>query len=199
MQSSAADLPQHSDNVDEELRRVKMALTAVFSPAQQQQQQSKQWWEQRQLADRYLTSFQATSVAWMVCDRLLQENFNSTNPQEMMQQQQQRFFAAQTLHTKCRADVYQLPSDSLPSLRDSLWNKLNTYSNVGEVALTNRLAMCVSALAVQMGWTTVITDLLATLSIDATPQKRLAPHSDGPRRGQTTATIHRPIRRASEI
>ncbi|KAL3920557.1 MAG: hypothetical protein SGILL_003204 [Bacillariaceae sp.] len=168
-----------------------MALTAVFSPqpatpSTQQQGQQHQWWEQRQLADRYLTSFQATSVAWMVCDRLLQEctdmhtngnsNNNNNNPQETMQQQQHRFFAAQTLHTKCRADVYQLPADSLPSLRDSLWNKLNTYSSIGDVALTNRLAMCVSALAVQMSWTTVVTDLLNTV-IPSAPdahQKRIA-------------------------
>ena len=189
MQQSATasgDLPQHSENVDEELQRIKMALTAVFSPPlSTQQQQQQTWWEQRQLADRYLVSFQATSVAWMVCDRLLQESSPTTearnnNPQEVVQQQQQqRFFAAQTLHTKCRVDVHQLPKDSLPSLRDSLWNKLNAYSNVGDVALTNRLAMCVSALAVQMGWTSVIPDLLGTiLNTNNTPddaqQKRIA-------------------------
>lgn len=74
--------------------------------------------------------------------------------------QQRRFFAAQTLLTKCRSDVYQLPSASLPSLRDSLMDHLSRCSQMKETALTTRLAMCVSALAVQMGWTSIITDLL---------------------------------------
>jgi transportin-3 len=183
MQSTAADLPQHSENVDEELQRVKMALTAVFSPPpaaavpttnNAASSTHQQWWEQRQLADRYLTSFQTTSVAWMVCDRLLQECAETSIHNDMQQQQQHRFFAAQTLHTKCRSDVFQLPTDSLPSLRDSLWNKLITYSSIGDVALTNRLAMCVSALAVQMSWTTVVTDLLSTLHQQNVHQKRIA-------------------------
>jgi transportin-3 len=174
-----SELPQHSENVDEELRRIRLALDAVFSPlpvTTNQQDASALWWEQRQLADRYLTSFQRTTVAWMVCDRLLQDSGNSSgssssaahgggssnsNPHEAMQQQQRRFFAAQTLNTKCRSDAYQLPQSSLPSLRDSLLNHLNTYSQAGDVALTNRLAMCISALAVQMSWTTIVTDLIA--------------------------------------
>jgi len=197
--------PNHSDNVDEELHRVQLALKAVFSPQpllQQQQQQrlsnpqgdnsAANWFEQRSAADRYLTSFQTTSVAWMVCDRLLLLNNNSNdhsnndtniysnNPNEvLMQKQQERFFAAQTLHTKCRADAYQLPQSSLPSLRDSLLNHLTNYSSTsGEVALTNRLAMAISALAVQMAWTTVVTDLLqsvstATTATAADPSRRV--------------------------
>lgn len=166
------DLPQHSSNVDEELRRVQLALDSVFSthPAgpSNQQDASVPWWEQRQLADRYLTSFQASEVSWMVCDRLLQDvsavnaNANANMPQNMVQQQQRRFFAAQTLHTKCRADVYQLPPASLPSLRDSLLNHLTRYAALGDAALLNRLAMCISALAVQMSWTTIIADLLGS-------------------------------------
>jgi hypothetical protein len=40
---------------------------------------------------------------------------------------------------------------------------------VGNTALTNRSPMCISALAIQMAWTTVITDLLAGSS---EPQNR---------------------------
>jgi transportin-3 len=182
-QAVPADLPEHSDNVEEELQRIKMALHAVFAPMprasaadQQVLSNHRQWWEQRQLADRYLTSFQNSSVAWMVCDRLLTESStpagafdNNNNPLEAMEQQQQRFFAAQTLHTKCRSDIHQLPSTSLPSLRDSLLQKLNLYFIEGDIALTNRLAMCVSALAVQMSWTTIATDLIHMTGTD--PQK----------------------------
>jgi len=162
MQPSQTDLPQHSNNVDEELQRIQLALQAVFSqvPGANQQNRSSNWWEQRQLADRYLTSFQASTVSWMVCDRLLQDSSVASHPMEVAQQQQRRFFAAQTLHKKCRSDVYQLPKSSLPSLRDSLVSLLHRYAMVRDTALTNRLAMCISALAVQMSWTTIVTDLL---------------------------------------
>eukprot|EP00536_Pseudo-nitzschia_multiseries_P001678 jgi/Psemu1/250852/estExt_Genewise1Plus.C_210167 len=162
-------LPEHSDNVEEEMRRVRLAMEAVFAP-QAVSNDPSNWWEQRQLADRYLTSFQGSSIAWMVCDRLLQDNSPAADPQAVIQQQQQRFFAAQTIHTKCRTDVFQLPPSSLPSLRDSLFVHLGTYSTMGDAALTNRLAMAVSALAVQMAWTTIVTDLLSTVSSD--PKKR---------------------------
>jgi transportin-3 len=159
-------LPPHSENVEEEVRRIQLALEAVFSPAPVSNTNiAPEWFEQRQLADRYLTSFQGTSVSWMVCNRLLEDGASASNPQDVAKLQQRRFFAAQTLHTKCRADAYQLPADSLPSLRDSLLNHLTKYSLVGEMALTTRLAMCISSLAVQMSWTTMVTDLLTTFAL----------------------------------
>jgi len=156
-------LPPHSENVDEELQRIHLALEAVFCSTafphhpHHASQQQESWWSQRQLADRYLTSFQTTAVSWMVCDRLLQEADDPTNTAI---QQQRRFFAAQTLHKKCCTDMHELPAHSLTSLRDSLLQHLQRYSQSSTAALTTRLAMCVSALAVHMGWTTVITDLL---------------------------------------
>ena len=160
-----AQLPPHSDNVEEELRRVHLALSTVFSPSTQQQQQ--QWWTQRQLADRYLTTFQATAVSWMVCDRLLQEGDTSTADSV-----QRRFFAAQTLHTKCRNDMFELPETAFASLRDSLLSHLQRA--VGDVALTTRLAMCIAAVAVQMDWSTIVTDLLAAIRDTTNPQAVLA-------------------------
>jgi len=157
--TTMSHLPEHSENVEEEIHRVRLALDAVFSP-QIATHEPSNWWEQRQLADRYLTSFQATTVSWMVCDRLLKETSSPTH----------RFFAAQTLHKKCRADVFQLPSSSLPSLRDSLLAHLGSFSVMGDVASTNRLAMTVSALAVQMAWTSVVADLLSAVNVE--PQKR---------------------------
>lgn len=173
MQVMQQPVPHHSENVEEELHRVTLALDAVFSPQPIQPnnpQENANWIEQRSAADRYLTSFQATTVAWMVCDRLLQDSSASSNHPEAMRQQQRRFFAAQTLHTKCRADVYQLPPASLPSLRDSLLNHLSLYATVGDVALTNRLAMAISCLAVQISWVTIVTDILQSTAVDV--QKR---------------------------
>jgi transportin-3 len=159
------ELPAHSNNVDEELHRIKLALDAVFttvvvpsSSSLGHPQQQQHWWNQRQLADRYLTSFQGTSISWMVCDKLLQQNANAMNDRAT----RQCFFAAQTLHIKCRVDMQELPSSSLPSLRDSLLQHLSRYMLSRDEALTTRLAMCISALAVQMGWTSVVDDLLGT-------------------------------------
>lgn len=178
-------LPPHSENVDEELQRIHLALDAVFSPSPvvaaagaagvAANAAQQQWWEQRQLADAYLQSFQGTAVAWMVCDRLLQEGDcdppQSTGGATMTMtttsavQQQRRFFAAQTLHMKCRSAIHELPISSLPSLRDSLMNHLQRYCHGnGNSVLTTRLALCISALAVQMAWTTILTDLLEPLA-----------------------------------
>ena len=166
-------LPPHSENVEEELGRIQLALNAVFavsSAPNHADNASQSWWSQRQLADRYLTSFQGTSVAWMVCDRLLhpEETAISTatatpNPLEESVRQQRLFFAAQTLHKKCRNDIFELPQESFPSLRDSLLAHLQRYatsSTTSNGALVTRLAMCVAALAVQMDWSSIVNDLL---------------------------------------
>lgn len=147
------ELPAHSENVDEELVRIHLALDAVFSA---HASSDTHWWANRQLADRYLTTFQVNPVSWMVCDRLLQSS-DGASPSTL---QQRRFFAAQTLHTKCRADMFQLPSESLPSLRDSLLQHLQRYAMADDPALTTRLAMCIAVLAVQMNWCTIVTDLV---------------------------------------
>jgi transportin-3 len=160
---SQTDIPPHSENVDEELSRIQLALGTVFS-ATNQGAPAQAWWQHRNLADRYLTSFQSTTVSWMVCDRLLQEGDGQTIEERSLHQQR-RFFAAQTLHTKCRTDIHQVPEASLLSLRDSLLAHLHRYS-VGDDALTTRLALCVSALAVQMQWTTIVSDLLSSPSSD---------------------------------
>src|SRR6056300_238004 len=91
-QSTEQPLPAHSDNVEEELRRIHLALDAVFSSSPQSNanlsQQNDHWFQQRQLADRYLTSFQGTEISWMVCDRLLQEETETPSTMNC------RFFAA---------------------------------------------------------------------------------------------------------
>ena len=170
-----ADLPPHSTDVDEECRRVVQALEAVFS-ADAAAEGSRSGSPgaaadaasglaaSRDVANRYLTSFQRQAVAWMVCDRLLNASSGSGGSGNNPAAVQSQFFAAQTLHAKCRTDVVQLPKDSLPSLRDSLMNHLtsaSTSSGGGNRALVTRLAMASAALAVQMSWFSVIEDVLS--------------------------------------
>lgn len=109
---------------------------------------------QRQLADRYLTSFQTMAVAWLVCDLMLQDDSAT------LENQQRRFFAAQTLHTKCRRDIHDLSAPSLSALRESLLNHLRRACTQSFTALTTRLALGLSSLAVQMQWTTIVDDLI---------------------------------------
>lgn len=156
-------LPAHSDNADEELRRIHLALNAVFHNNGNLSHGGSQaeWFHQRQLADSYLTSFQSQTIAWMVCDKMLQESISSS--ENIIILQQRRFFAAQTLYTKCCCDIHQLPTTALPSLRDSLLVHLKQYATGtpdNDEALKTRLAMCISVLSVQMGWTTIVSDVL---------------------------------------
>lgn len=158
-------IPAHSDNVSEELSRVKHCLQTVFSTPQQQQSSNEgHQFDTRNSADKYLVSFQRQPVAWMVCDQLLLEDAENADNLALISLQNRRFFAAQTLHFKCREEVYiaQLPPGSLPSLRDSLMNNLTKFALSPEnyAPLTTRLCMALSALAIQMGWTSIISDLL---------------------------------------
>eukprot|EP00978_Attheya_sp_CCMP212_P041399 scaffold237122_cov34-Attheya_sp.AAC.1 len=179
---SASDLPPHSENVEEELRRVTMALEAVFSvgsatgvgpgPGGGADPQAEALRSSRSAADRYLTSFQSHAIAWAVCDQLLSPS-PTTNDASILGQR--HFFAAQTLHRKCRTDVCrQLPPDQLPQLRDSLVSHLSRYATLKDAsrALVTRLAMAVAALAVQMRWTTLVPDVLGSM---LRPHPELAP------------------------
>ena len=170
------DLPPHSDDVEEERRRVLLAIGAVYSTQPNGQVSaidpvSQQTVMSRDAADRYLQSFQRQPVSWMVCDRILGPNgVPSDDPGAAVQA---RFIAAQTFLAKCRTDVTQLPPEQLPSLRDSLMNHLTTHSLGGaNRALVTRLGLALSALAVQMGWYTIIPDVFNTV---LGPRPELAP------------------------
>mmetsp|Transcript_5376 Transcript_5376/g.15682 ORF Transcript_5376/g.15682 Transcript_5376/m.15682 type:complete len:1111 (-) Transcript_5376:959-4291(-) len=190
-----SNLPPHSSDPDEESRRVLMALDAVFAGHTSQPGTDRGGKDDgggaavggsRDAADRYLTSFQRHTVSWVVCDRLLAADAATGNGHGPLsrsnpaQQQQARFFAAQTLHAKCRCDASQLPAESLPSLRDSLTNHFTGYaaalsqgpSGGSSRALVTRLAMALSALSVQMSWLTVIPDVSHNI---LNPRPELAP------------------------
>lgn len=192
MSAASDSLPPHSNNVEEELGRVRLALDTVYAATpptatgnsssnnNNNAATNNDWFQQRQLADRYLTSFQNTAMAWMVCDRLLQESSSSTTAAANASAigQQRHFFAAQTLHKKCRTDVHELPTESLPSLRDSLLNHLQGSVDehrglVVNVALTTRLSMATAALAIQMGWMTVVTDLMGAFRMAGNAKRML--------------------------
>ena len=122
-------LPPHSSDPDQELPRVLLALQTVYSNNNNNNNNNNNDnnpFHRRDVADKYLTSFQRTPVAWIVCDRLLSSSHSDEHQHQMdssqstMLRTQRQFFAAQTLHAKCLTDVYQLPTESLPSLRDSL-------------------------------------------------------------------------------
>jgi hypothetical protein len=131
-QQQQQQLPPHSSDPEQELPRVLLALQTVYAPnvgnGGGNNTGSGSPFDRRDVADRYLTSFQRTAVAWIVCDRLLCTSSSSTvtaasnNNEDSTLSTQRQFFAAQTLHAKCLSDVHQLPPDSLPSLRDSLVN-----------------------------------------------------------------------------
>lgn len=165
------------------MHRVLAALSTVFniSTGSNSNDNSN---NNREAADRYLTLFQRSSIAWVVADRLLSSTTNAVtsdphphsstpdgnNPTNSIgdssTQIQVHFFAAQTLHTKCRADILQIDPAQFPSLRESLMKflLLNLQKNTSATrAIVTRLAMALCCLAVQMNWDTIIDDLLANL------------------------------------
>jgi len=169
-----------SSNADEEIHRVLAALSTVFniSTSTATSTSTSTSTKSREAADRYLTQFQRSSIAWVVADRLLSSNSassndinnnNTTASNNTTQDIQVHFFAAQTLHTKCRADILQLDPAQFPSLRESLMNFLllnlqKKSTGSATHAIVTRLAMALSCLAVQMNWDTIMDDLLANLT-----------------------------------
>ena len=155
---ATSDILQHSENIDEELQRIKFALQTVFSPPSVLTQ-GESTFLRHDHANRYLVSFQCLPIAWMVCDQLLLQEHDESNCY---------FFAAQTLHFKCREEVYiaQLPQNSLVSLRDSLINHLIRFAtNPPSAALITRLCMAIASLSVQMRWNSIVNDVLENVRL----------------------------------
>lgn len=103
MSTLPPNIPEHSDDVEEETRRIKLALSTVFTA---QSNRTNEVLSARDVADAYLTSFQQLPTAWLVCDGLLREDTHVA-----IEDEAKRFFAAQTLHSKCRFDIHQLPAE----------------------------------------------------------------------------------------
>jgi len=74
------------------------------------------------------------------------------------------FFASQTLHSKIRDDMYQVPPTAFSSLRNSILAHLERHSSnpaAESKPVVTRLCLALSALAVQMQWDAIIPDLLS--------------------------------------
>lgn len=155
----------------QETQRVISALTTIYSV-------SSYTSTDRDQANQYLTQFQRSVMAWEISDRLLSMNISTMSTQasdDLMVQTQIYFFAAQTIHTKCRSDMLQLPSSSWISLRESLLHHLTRFCNEFNSGVTSgkmhvggsyfrpivsRLAMALCALSVQMQWYDVVDQLV---------------------------------------
>eukprot|EP00815_Leptocylindrus_aporus_P000349 CAMPEP_0116055780 /NCGR_PEP_ID=MMETSP0322-20121206/3611_1 /TAXON_ID=163516 /ORGANISM="Leptocylindrus danicus var. apora, Strain B651" /LENGTH=920 /DNA_ID=CAMNT_0003539449 /DNA_START=60 /DNA_END=2822 /DNA_ORIENTATION=- len=157
--------PEHSEDITEETHRIKLALTTVFSSTNTNTTNTSHHdplTASRDAANAYLTSFQPLPIAWMVCDALLHEDLSPVrNSPPRQLDDAKRYFAAQTLHSKCRYDIYQLPKESLASLRDSILQTIyGMESYAASKPLIMRLALAVSALSVHMDWNGAISDLI---------------------------------------
>ncbi|KAE8269860.1 hypothetical protein A4X09_0g2469 [Tilletia walkeri] len=105
----------------------------------------------RRTADIWLRDFQKTPQAWQTANELL---LAQDQPLEA------RLFAAQTFRSKVVYDLDQVPTTSLPSLRDTLLDALEAYG-AGPRVLQTQVALALSALALQMKeWQHVIPSLV---------------------------------------
>jgi hypothetical protein len=169
--------------MDPETQRVISALTTIYSV-------SSFTSADRDQANQYLTQFQRSVMAWEISDRLLSMDTHThthtltQTSNDLMVQTQIYFFAAQTIHTKCRSDMLQLPSSSWTSLRESLLHHLTRFCNeffhsgasAGKMhiggsyfrPIVSRLAMALCALSVQMQWYDVVDQLVLGASPSST-------------------------------
>ena len=165
-------MDQISNSV-EETQRVLAALAAVFSPHQAPADQSSE------AANRYLVAFQKSTAAWGVCEHLLSQEYGAGTANGSGTGTQIHFFAAQTIHVKCRADILQLKGDAhqLNSLRESLTGHLTKFITLqhngvsGMGATVTRLAMALCSLSVQMSWYSITDDLLTNLQQQQNPNQ----------------------------
>ncbi|CAN0313886.1 unnamed protein product [Pylaiella littoralis] len=105
-------------------------------------------------ADRWLQEFQRSQEAWSVADAMLRMESAELNV---------TFFAAQTIHAKIRSNFRELPQESVPALRDSLVGHLERWGGAGKSAVTTRLCLALSGLALQLNWPDVLKDLTGRL------------------------------------
>ncbi|GMI19081.1 hypothetical protein TeGR_g7551, partial [Tetraparma gracilis] len=183
---------QHSPAVGVELSSVHCALSVVYStsgPSGPSSEASSappptndpltQAYDlsSRAGADHFLVSFQRSPLAWQVVDQLLSNPVPpavdpsaagaaaaSWAPSPSSGPHARAFFAAMTLHSKIRDDMYQLPAASLPSLRASLLQHAGRYASAGGAEArptVTRLLLATSALAVQMQWDGLVEDALS--------------------------------------
>lgn len=111
--------------------------------------------EEKKRANEWLSEFQHTSEAWQTCHAIL------TSPEAPTEA---RMMAAQTLRSKVVYDLDQLPKNSLPALRDSFLQSLQTFSSPsapqGSRTIVTQLCLALADLAFQMPeWKNVVQEM----------------------------------------
>lgn len=95
---------------------------------------------QKSQAHEYLERFQKSPEAWSTTHSILSTTDVTAEA---------KLFAATTLKGKITYDLDQLPRQSLPALRDSILNLLNTFCD-GPRPIRTQLCVCLVNLAIQM-------------------------------------------------
>ncbi|KAI9795966.1 MAG: Nuclear import receptor [Candelina submexicana] len=113
---------------------------------------------QKMEAHSFLEKFQKSEQAWTTTHKILE---TAESPMEA------KLFAASTLKGKIIYDLDQLPSQSLPALRDMLLSLLGTFRD-GPRPVRTQLSVCLANLALQMTeWKDVLQMVGSTLGTDA--------------------------------
>jgi len=129
------------------MEQVSHALAAMYSSGSKQD---------REVAAKFLESFQKSESAWSLIHEMLQSPSTSI---------EQRLFAAQTLRAKINYDLFQLPESSQTSLQRGLLQLLASVKEEHK-AIVTQLCLCVAGLAAQMDWPNALQDVMGTLGDD---------------------------------
>ncbi|APA05516.1 hypothetical protein SS1G_09963 [Sclerotinia sclerotiorum 1980 UF-70] len=112
---------------------------------------------QKEAAHSFLESFQKSGEAWQITIGILSSD---AEPDA-------KLFAATTLRGKITYDIQQIPSDSLPALRNQLLELLKVFAT-GPRPIRIQLCVCLAILAIQMTtWKDVVPMVVSTLGSSA--------------------------------
>ncbi|KAG5518556.1 hypothetical protein PMAC_002952 [Pneumocystis sp. 'macacae'] len=113
--------------------------------------------KEKEQANNFLEEFQKSKDAWTTTHAVLRDDGASVEA---------KLFAAQTLRNKINFDFHQLPSESLPSLRDSLLQLILLYRS-GPKSIMIQLCVALAGLALQMlEWKDVMGDVVSVFGKD---------------------------------
>ena len=96
----------------------------------------------RRAADRWLLEFQSSAAAWEAATQALSGGGGESD--------EVQFIAAQTLATKVRRDFDEVPSESVPNLRETLVSTLLRFTAAGMSPVCPQLCIAVAAMAGHM-------------------------------------------------
>lgn len=113
----------------------------------------------KQQANTYLLEFQRSADAWQVIFPVLVDEDVGI---------EMKLFVSQTLRSKVQYDFYQVPKESLPSLKESILGAIE-YFDTKQKLITTQLALALAYFALQdLDWTNSMTEIITRLSTGAT-------------------------------